>query len=62
MPRSRCSCWCRSRFGVVIVTVNGIDVEQLMEFLFGETDAKMNADKLLVIAVNATISIVGAGA
>jgi zinc/manganese transport system permease protein len=29
-----------------------------MEFLFGETAAKMNADKLLVIAVNATISIV----
>jgi len=45
-------------FGVVIVTVKGIDVEQLMEFLFGETAAKMNADKLLVIAVNATISIV----
>jgi zinc/manganese transport system permease protein len=44
--------------GVVIVTVNGIDVEQLMEFLFGETAAKMNADKLLVIAVNATISTV----
>jgi len=44
--------------GVVIVTVKGIDVEQLMEFLFGETAAKMNADKLLVIAVNATISIV----
>src|ERR1700675_1034190 len=45
-------------FGVVIVTVNGIDVEQLMEFLFGETAAKMNVDKLLVIAVNATISVV----
>ena len=45
-------------FGVVIVTVNGIDVEQLMEFLFGETAAKMNVDKLLVIAVNATISMV----
>ena len=43
-------------FGVVIVTVNGIDVEQLMEFLFGETAAKMNVDKLMVIAVNATIS------
>src|SRR6185437_3697787 len=45
-------------FGVVIVTINGIDVEQLMEFLFGETAAKMNVDKLVVIAVNATISIV----
>jgi zinc/manganese transport system permease protein len=45
-------------FGVVIVTVNGIDVEQLMEFLFGETAAKMNVDKLLVIAVNATISVI----
>jgi zinc/manganese transport system permease protein len=45
-------------FGVVIVTIKGMDVEQLMEFLFGETAAKMNADKLLVIAVNATISLV----
>jgi zinc/manganese transport system permease protein len=45
-------------FGVVIVTVNGIDVEQLMEFLFGETAAKMNVDKLLVIAINATISVI----
>ena len=45
-------------FGVVIVTINGIDVEQLMEFLFGETAAKMNVDKLLVIAVNATISVI----
>ena len=27
-------------FGVMIVTVNGIDVEQLMEFLFGETAAR----------------------
>jgi zinc/manganese transport system permease protein len=43
-------------FGVVIVTVNGIDVEQLMEFLFGETAAKMNVDKLLVI--NATVSVI----
>lgn len=43
--------------GVVIVTVKGIDVEQLMEFLFGETAAKMSADKLLVIAFNATISM-----
>src|SRR3954454_22793160 len=45
-------------FGVVIVTINGIDVEQLMEFLFGETAAKMSVDKLLVIAVNATISVI----
>jgi zinc/manganese transport system permease protein len=45
-------------FGVVIVTINGIDVEQLMEFLFGETAAKMNVDKLVVIAVNATISMI----
>ena len=44
--------------GVVIVTINGIDIEQLMEFLFGETAAKMNADKLLVIAANATISMI----
>jgi zinc/manganese transport system permease protein len=45
-------------FGVVIVTVNGMDIEQLMEFLFGETAAKMNAEKLLVIAVNSTISLI----
>lgn len=45
-------------FGVVIVTVNGIDIEQLMTFLFGEVAAKMSAEKLLVIAVNATISLV----
>ena len=44
--------------GVVIVTINGIDIEQLMEFLFGETAAKMNADKLVVIAINATISMI----
>ena len=44
-------------FGVVIVTANGIEIEQLMEFLFGETAAKMNADKLLVIVGNATISL-----
>jgi zinc/manganese transport system permease protein len=42
--------------GVVIVTIKGIDVEQLMEFLFGEMAAKMSAEKLLVIAVNATLS------
>ena len=45
--------------GVVIVTANGMDIEQLMEFLFGETAAKMNSDKLLVIAVNATVSVLG---
>ena len=45
-------------FGVVIVTMNGIDIEQLMEFLFGETAAKMNVDKLVVIALNATISMI----
>jgi len=45
-------------FGVVIVTINGIDVEHLMEFLFGETAAKMNVDKLVVIAINATVSVI----
>jgi len=45
-------------FGVVIVTLHGIDIERLMTFLFGETAANMNAEKLLVIAVNATISLV----
>ncbi len=44
-------------FGVVIVTVNGIDIERLMTFLFGEVAAKMSSEKLLVIAVNATISL-----
>ncbi|HZC55067.1 MAG TPA: metal ABC transporter permease [Xanthobacteraceae bacterium] len=44
--------------GVVIVTLNGIDIEQLMTFLFGETAAKMDTEKLLVIAGNATISLV----
>lgn len=44
--------------GVVIVTANGMDIEKLMEFLFGETAAQMNAEKLNVIAVNATISLV----
>jgi zinc/manganese transport system permease protein len=43
--------------GVVIVTANGMNIEQLMEFLFGETAAKMNADKLLVIAANSTVSL-----
>jgi zinc/manganese transport system permease protein len=45
-------------FGVVIVTINGIDIERLMTFLFGETAAKMNTDKLLVISGNSTISLV----
>ncbi len=45
--------------GIVIVTINGIDIEHLMEFLFGETKAKMSAGKLLVIAVNTTVSLVG---
>ncbi len=44
--------------GVVIVTANGIDIERLMTFLFGETAANMTTDKLLVIASNATISLV----
>ena len=43
--------------GVVIVITNGMDIEQLMEFLFGETAAKMNSEKLLVIAGNATASV-----
>jgi zinc/manganese transport system permease protein len=42
--------------GVVIVTVKGMDAEQLMEFLFGETAAAISADKLLLIAGNATVS------
>jgi zinc/manganese transport system permease protein len=45
-------------FGVVIVTVKGIDIDRLMTFLFGETAAKMDADKLLVIDGNATISLI----
>lgn len=43
--------------GVVIVTVRGIDVDRLMTFLFGETAARMTAEKLLVIAGNATLSL-----
>jgi zinc/manganese transport system permease protein len=43
--------------GVVIVLANGMDIEKLMEFLFGETEAKMNADKLVVIVANATLSL-----
>src|SRR5436190_13857554 len=45
-------------FGGVIVTVNGIVVEQLMEFLFGESSENMTYDKLVVIVLNATISMV----
>jgi zinc/manganese transport system permease protein len=44
--------------GIVIVTINGVDIERLMTFLFGETAARMSADKLVVIATNATISVV----
>src|SRR5580658_462981 len=44
--------------GVVIVTIKGIDVDQLMTFLFGETAAQMSAGKLLVIAADATISLI----
>ena len=44
--------------GVVIVLANGMDIERLMEFLFGETEAKMNADKLVVIVSNATLSLI----
>ncbi len=44
--------------GVVIVTAHGMNSEQLMQFLFGETAAKLNNEKLLVIAVNASISTV----
>jgi zinc/manganese transport system permease protein len=44
--------------GVVIVTLNGIDIERLMTFLFGETAAKMSTAKLLVITANATISLI----
>lgn len=43
--------------GVVIVTIKGINIDQLMSFLFGETAAKMTGAKLLVIAGNATISL-----
>jgi len=44
--------------GVVIVTVKGMDVDQLMTFLFGETAAKMTAEKLFVIAANSTASLI----
>jgi zinc/manganese transport system permease protein len=44
-------------FGVVIVTANGMDIEKLMEFLFGETAATMDSEKLVVIAINSTVSI-----
>jgi len=44
--------------GVVIVTIKGIDVDQIMTFLFGETAAKMTAQKLFVIAGSSTISLI----
>ncbi len=44
--------------GVVIVSINGMDIEQLMTFLFGETAANMTTAKLLVIVINATISLI----
>jgi zinc/manganese transport system permease protein len=44
--------------GVVIVLANGMDIEKLMEFLFGETEARMNANKLIVIVANATLSLI----
>jgi zinc/manganese transport system permease protein len=43
--------------GVVIVLANGMDVEQLMTFLFGETKAQMSAERLIVIAAGATVSL-----
>jgi len=43
--------------GVVIVTLKGMDIEQLMTFLFGETSARMSSDKLFVIAVSSTVSL-----
>jgi zinc/manganese transport system permease protein len=43
--------------GVVIVTLKGMDIEQLMTFLFGETSARMSGDKLFVIAVSSTVSL-----
>ncbi|HET7847556.1 MAG TPA: metal ABC transporter permease [Pseudolabrys sp.] len=45
--------------GIVLVTAQGIDIEHLMEFLFGETEARMSGEKVLVIAVNTTISLIG---
>jgi zinc/manganese transport system permease protein len=45
--------------GVVIVIANGMDIEHLMEFLFGETEARMSPDKLVVIACNTTLSLIG---
>src|SRR5262245_33606973 len=45
--------------GVVIVTANGMDIERLMEFLFGETAAKMSLEKLVVIVAIATLSLIG---
>src|ERR1700712_328863 len=47
--------------GVVIVTANGMSIERLMEFLFGEIAAKMDGDRLVVIALNSRISAPGPG-
>ncbi|HEX5508469.1 MAG TPA: metal ABC transporter permease [Pseudolabrys sp.] len=44
--------------GIVIVTINGIDTTRLIDFLFGEAEARMSTEKLLVIATNTTISLV----
>src|SRR4029078_6142047 len=44
--------------GVVIVLANGMDIEKLMEFLFGGTEARMNAEKRVVIVANATVPLV----
>ena len=44
--------------GIVIVTIKGLDIEQLMTFLFGEVAAKMGDEKLLIIAANTTISLI----
>jgi zinc/manganese transport system permease protein len=42
--------------GVVLVTANGMDAEELMHFLFGETAISVDDEKLLLIAGNATVS------
>jgi zinc/manganese transport system permease protein len=42
--------------GVVLVTANGMDAEELMHFLFGETASSVDEEKLLMIAGNATVS------
>ncbi|HWM81925.1 MAG TPA: metal ABC transporter permease [Pseudolabrys sp.] len=42
--------------GVVLVTANGMNAEELMHFLFGETATSVDDEKLLMIAGNATVS------